>query len=273
MVVLKYRCPVFPFNYRYLIFLGYAWNFCSDIPKSLLPKPCVKKGKTGAALQFSNDSSKEDLCNVIGEYDRNEDTDKMYSLLDPNDPSKGISITYKSSHICASSTNKNRTAVLEITCDNVQGVVISAGETGLKPCESNLRMKSYYGCPLECPISTNGLCDSHGHCAYDTNLKQAYCFCNIGYSGSSCSSRQSSNNDSTYNGYSAQLGLIITLLLLALGLMGAIIVLSLKVGEFRQQQFLVSSGADSYKPLAGGESELIKVQTIQFRKEIPEYQY
>jgi hypothetical protein len=36
------------------------------------------------------------------------------------------------------------------------------------------------GCPLECPVVNKHLCNGHGHCAYDTDLRQARCFCDMG---------------------------------------------------------------------------------------------
>jgi hypothetical protein len=105
-------------------------------------------------------------------------------------------------------------------------------------------------------VTKNGLCDSHGHCSFDKTLKKAYCYCNSGYSGSDCSTKSSS--PTTYDGFSVQLGLLITLLLVALGLTGGMVYLSLKIGEFRKQQI-----GSHYKTLPGGESEL--VETVNFR--------
>jgi hypothetical protein len=41
-------------------------------------------------------------------------------------------------------------------------------------------MKSYHGCPIECPITSNGLCDSHGLCEFDKEAEESYCYCNEG---------------------------------------------------------------------------------------------
>jgi hypothetical protein len=41
--------------------------------------------------------------------------------------------------------------------------------------------------PQECPITGNGLCDSHGHCAYDETAGVSHCFCNRGFGGDDCS--------------------------------------------------------------------------------------
>ena len=67
-----------------------------------------------------------------------------------------------------------------------------------------------------------------------------------------------SSGSTAYDGFSVQLGLLITLLLIALGLTGGIVYLSYQVAEFRKQQ--VSS---HYSSLPGGESEM--VETVNFR--------
>lgn len=101
-------------------------------------------------------------------------------------------------------------------------------------------------CTQECPVTSNGLCDSHGHCAYDEVNKKPYCYCNTGYSGNSCSTK-SSSSQTTYDGYSVQLGLLITLLIVALGLTGGVIYLAFRIGEFRKEQ-----KSSFYKPLNDG---------------------
>lgn len=113
-----------------------------------------------------------------------------------------------------------------------------------------------FPCLQECPVTSNGLCNSHGHCAYDSKAKQSYCFCNDGWYGSACDSTNS--GESSYDGFSVQLGLLITLLVVALALTGGMIYLSLKIGEFRKQQI-----ESHYKSLPGGENEM--VETVSFR--------
>lgn len=49
------------------------------------------------------------------------------------------------------------------------------------------KMGSYYGCPSGCVVNANGLCSSHGTCAYDQGSKEAYCKCYDGYYDDDCS--------------------------------------------------------------------------------------
>ncbi len=105
-------------------------------------------------------------------------------------------------------------------------------------------------------MTGNGLCDSHGHCAFDPNKKTSYCYCNEGFSGSACSTKGSGAE--TYDGYSVQLGLLIALLVVALILTGGTVYLSFEVAKFRKEQV-----SNYYSTLPGGESEM--VQTVNFR--------
>lgn len=105
-------------------------------------------------------------------------------------------------------------------------------------------------------MTGNGLCNSHGLCKYDKKAKQAYCYCNEGYSGSSCSTKSSGSE--AYDGFSVQLGLLITLLIVVIVLAGGMVYLAIKIAEFRKQQI-----NSHYRTLSGGESEL--VETVNFR--------
>lgn len=73
-----------------------------------------------------------------------------------------------------------------------------------------------------------------------------YCYCNEGYYGSSCS-ETSVATVQTYDGYSVQLGLLITLLLVALALVGAVGYLVYRLTQFKKQTNeygAVNSGAE-----------------------------
>jgi len=81
----------------------------------------------------------------------------------------------------------------------------------------------------------------------------------VGWSGDSCSETNSGSSSSTsYDGFSVQIGLLITLLLLALGLTGGVIYLANEVAEFRKQQT-----SSYYSALSNGENEM--VETVNFQ--------
>lgn len=233
---------------------GYAWNFCANVPNELLPTPCKMMGKNGVVLQYAEYSEDDYYCFIVGHFDPSQH-ELTYRLLDTADPSKGVSISYPSGEKCSALHPQTlRSATIDVSCANVESVVVSAEEPSL--CQYHLSMKSFYGCPTTCPVTSNGLCDSHGHCAFDKSKKESYCYCNEGYSGSSCSTVGAATT-TTYDGFSVQLGLLITLLLVALGLTGGVIYTALQIAEFRKEQI-----SNNYKSLPGSESEM--VETVNF---------
>eukprot|EP00981_Chlorochromonas_danica_P010377 scaffold3161_cov247-Ochromonas_danica.AAC.12 len=232
---------------------GYTWNFCSTVPSAAIPEECGLMGKNGVVLQHARFSETEYYCYIVGHYDPAHH-ELTYNLLDVTDPSKGVSVRYPAGERCSTTNTKTRSATIDVQCANTPSVIVSAQEP--EECEYHLVMKSYRGCPKECPVTSSGLCSSHGHCAYDRKKQKAYCYCNDGYSGSDCSTKTSSSQ--SYDGFSVQLGLLITLLVIALGLTGGVVYLSLRIAEFRKHQI-----ASHYSSLPGGESEM--VETVTFR--------
>jgi len=237
---------------------GYIWNFCGDVPDSVTPDPCSRMGKRGVVMQYKETSKTIYTCNILGHYDPKKN-ELEFRLLDVNDPSKGVSITYPKGESCGGEhPNLQRSATIDVECSNVEYLISSANEP--QKCAYHISMKSYYGCPSECPITSAGLCNSHGHCAYDPKSRQPYCYCNEGWGGDSCSEAYSSGSSSStsYDGYSVQIGLLVTLLLLALGLTGGVIYLAFEVAEFRKHQT-----SSYYSALSGGENEM--VETVNFQ--------
>lgn len=170
---------------------SFVWNFCAKVTADSVPEICSSIHQAAAALQYvqrTSDGYHE--CNVIGNYDELRD-DTHYSLLDSNNPAKGVSVKYPFGDKCPQ--GQLRSATIDVYCDNVHSTIMSALEPNV--CEYHMVMKSYYGCPVECPITKHGLCDSHGHCAYDSNTKEAYCYCNDGYHGAACDSKGSSTGE------------------------------------------------------------------------------
>mmetsp|Transcript_6215 Transcript_6215/g.9371 ORF Transcript_6215/g.9371 Transcript_6215/m.9371 type:complete len:297 (-) Transcript_6215:143-1033(-) len=219
---------------------SYEWNFCSNIGAEYIPDVCKSKGITSAvALQYMTYATYSD-CYVIGKYDPSND-DLSYKLIDEKDPTVGVSMTYALGEKCQS-VGRLRSATIDLMCSNVESAIVSAQEP--EKCQYHMVMKSYHGCPTECPITKNGLCNSHGHCAYDSVNKKSYCYCNAGYSGSSCTS--SGSDDESYNGFAVQLALLITLLIITVVLVGVIGYMIYKITDLRKQQ------ADDYSLLSSG---------------------
>lgn len=90
-------------------------------------------------------------------------------------------------------------------------------------------------------MTSHGLCNSHGHCAFDPIKKKSYCFCNKGYSGDSC--QKGEEKSDSYDGYSVQVALLVVLLLITVALIGVTGFMIRKITMFRQEQ------ADDYYAL------------------------
>lgn len=143
----------------------YTWNFCENVAHDSVPKACGLVGKsTAVAFQsiYVSDTSYD--CYIIGHYDSKND-DLYYSLLDSNDPSKGVSMKYPSGESCKSGVM--RSATIDVLCDNTKSIILSAQEPD--PCSYHLVMKSYYGCPVVI-ISFDLLLD----CFYFIDLAMPY---------------------------------------------------------------------------------------------------
>lgn len=107
-------------------------------------------------------------------------------------------------------------------CSNTEATVYKAYEP--QQCSYIIQLKSFYGCPKECPVTSNGLCNSHGHCAYDKEKKRAGCYCDQGYGGEDCSTKIHSQqagreryDEGTGNSSSLQISFIVILIIIALG--------------------------------------------------------
>jgi hypothetical protein len=143
-----------------------------------VPDKCKKTKdlQSVSALQVNthnNDIENDDDCYVVGKY--SETTTKMV-LLDQDDPTKGIRLTYFGEYC----TNMDqRQFIIEMSCaDKMNPIPTHALE--YSHCVYTITMPSVYGCPLECPVSNRHLCAGNGHCAYDDDKGAARCFCNNG---------------------------------------------------------------------------------------------
>lgn len=242
---------------------SYVWNFCAQVPAASYPKVCDAAKQQGAALQYIDRTDGYHECNVIGHYDSARD-DLYYDLIDHSNPSKGVTMKYPDGDKCPN--NKLRTATLDVICDNEEMVI----ESALEPteCDYHIVMRSYRGCPTvsqnqltflfyfalnsnaifyfiivqSCPVNSQGLCSSHGHCAFDPKLKKSYCYCNAGRTGDDCSKKVESTS---YDGYSVQLGLLIVLLIVTVALIGVTGSMIYRVTRYRKEQ------VNDYYSLAG----------------------
>lgn len=162
---------------------------------------------------------------MVGSY--NELSTKI-SLIEPEDPTKGIQMTYYGAYC---NNGIQRQFNIQLPCSNrLSPVPTHAQETS--PCAYTIQMPSVYGCPLECPVSNRQLCGGAGHCAFDEDKSSARCFCNKGYTGADCSQKEDTSTQLNYS--PALLGLIITLFVIIIVLVGSIVYMVRQISAYKE---------------------------------------
>eukprot|EP01084_Bolivina_argentea_P001980 3653_1 len=111
----------------------------------------------------------------------------IWSLIHEDDPTEGVQLTYINGGKCADST-KNRKLNLQFVCENdMRDISTDLPLYEYATCEYTLKIKSTYGCPIECKEFASNLCGNNGLCGYDFTNKQPRCFCYDKYNGDDCS--------------------------------------------------------------------------------------
>lgn len=217
---------------------SFAWNLCHRVTEASEPLHATKgvaicrSDQRGAAIQFINRKSDGYTeCHVIGRYDSGNENSE-FALLEAHNPAAGVSMTYPLGEKCPGGIL--RSATIDVQCANVKVEVDSAQEP--TKCQYHMVMRSWHGCPTECPVTENGLCSSHGHCSYDYTAKVPYCYCNEGYYGDACENYSEGSADGGSDYHSLQVILLVTLLLVALLLIFVVFQMVRKVKEYRKEQ-------------------------------------
>jgi len=231
----------------------YEFKLCADLSQSNLPAVC----KTPALADLVNGASAVQYiegqeCHPVGRYDNQVD-DLMYSLYDAEDPSKGVSLKYLGYDNLRCHGGVVRSLTVDVICADRHGTSTYVVETANEPevCQYHATMESVWGCPRECPLDRNNrLCSTHGHCAFDPVRSKPRCFCNHGWGGDDCGHKVKTSKSSSSSGKptDVQIGLLVPLILISLGLVGTILYMMRQVMSYR-----VEAGA-SYASLAGEET-------------------
>merc|ERR1712070_319922 len=152
-----------------------------------------------------------------------------WALYDEEDPSKGVKMTYTGGESCstkdASGNPQRRQLELNFLCSRNQLEKFEdqvLDETG--HCKYAITVESEYACPLECGFGSSGnICNNHGICRYDTDLKKAKCFCNDGWEGGGCEATSDGDDDKPT--YGPVLGLLIFVTVALVALVAAMVFL------------------------------------------------
>ena len=132
-------------------------------------------------VRYSIKEEKEVDCWVIGQGDGE------WRLIDEQDPSFGVQLTYLNGDYDDGACKSNRKFNLRFDCeDNVLYIPDEEPLYEYDLCEYTLSVPSQYGCPIECNIFDNQLCNSQGLCGYDNTNDVPRCFCFNEYTGDDC---------------------------------------------------------------------------------------
>jgi len=160
----------------------YVFNVCDDVGH--LPAPyCGEKGEEVLAPAYQiNDVQK--LCQVVGR----DAAESVWSLLDDQDPTYGVMMTYVGGKPCNDADKSQRQFSIGFQCsDNVGLSEFEHQRVVEDTCHYKLQVKSLFGCPIQCSVGHNRkICSGNGFCAQDTDTNRPHCFCEDGWSGDDC---------------------------------------------------------------------------------------
>lgn len=128
----------------------------------------------------------DDLCWRMAEDYSNSNIE--WSLLEPEDPSRGVVMKYKGGNLCNHESDSQR-RYLEIAfpcADDIMNIPDKEVIEEVKDCQYELIVPSIYGCPTECGVKDRQLCNNKGICRYDRTEKASRCFCSKGWEGDAC---------------------------------------------------------------------------------------
>lgn len=211
-------------NYSYIFSVCRDFNYLSQDLTYDLPVACNATGpgfppgpnfQDAPAYQVSRTMS--NFCHRLGSSYIN----NTVALVDAN-PSKGFYVAYlfgdscgngkfrelNISFLCADADNQPEPRVFELSGANI--------------CHYSVEIRSFYACPLGCPIANRKLCGGNGFCQYDFLAGGSRCFCNTGSYGSDCSSSEApSVTTSSSSSCDGTCGALIFVVILLFGLIVA----------------------------------------------------
>lgn len=169
---------------------------------------------TTAAYQVQNAQSTFQRCFRL----HNGVTPPTFSLYKEDDPSAGVVLTYTNGDWCTmNGKGRNREFRIAFICENNYYNAFDKEEiieeTELCIYETNI--KSIWGCPEQCKVVNNQLCNGNGVCEYDFTNQYPRCFCYSGYYGADCTLTQDDNIITIYKDDDAKyVGLLIIIVIL-----------------------------------------------------------
>jgi len=166
----------------------YVFNVCGNAAVPEEEDRCVEtESGSGPApvFQIFNDGR----CWRLGKMQTLKAHNLKWALLDQQDPTKGVSMTYLNGDKCSfvrEKKNVTREFTIRFKCSDAYGRDPDA-RVEEDTCAYGIDFETIFGCPTECPFSNRKLCAGNGMCGMDTDLGAPRCFCNEGFDGNDCS--------------------------------------------------------------------------------------
>jgi len=190
-------------NYSYFV------NVAGKAQTSL--QSCNSRVNAGTASVFQVDTSNPNNCYVAGRTES-----PAYELIDQNDASLGVQVTFSGGDMCHTN-NVARETLVRVFCDEtaVAPIRFSVAEPqGPKSCHYRLDMYSVAGCPTQCKRNDDSpVCNGQGLCLVDNNSPR--CFCDDGHGGEKCD-QPGGNQNGTGGSTGGIIALLVVLFLLTI---------------------------------------------------------
>uniref|UniRef100_A0A6V3M268 Autophagy-related protein 27 n=2 Tax=Lotharella globosa TaxID=91324 RepID=A0A6V3M268_9EUKA len=226
-------------NYTYRI------QICGEVESPSKIPACKDNLATATAWQFDSKGDRGECFRLGSHFD---DGNAEWSMIDENEPGKGIQLTYFNGDFCPYH-QKNRSLTVEIVCENRKTVppafVEERGE-----CHYFITLPHQAGCPSTCEISAGQVCGDNGFCGFDTDTHTAKCFCDDGWSGKACSTKGDGESikEEESPGCDGVCVALIFVFLLLLGLIATAVVLLLRVRKMNELNIRFAALGEELNP-------------------------
>jgi len=193
----------------------YVFNVCgyATPPANECIRTVAGRGAAPAFQVYDNGKSCHRLGGVGEKY-------RKFSLLDEDDPTYGVSLTYTGGDKC-SEGKIDRSMTVKFICAETWGNTPNA-RVKEDECSYELEFQTVFGCPQECPFVDRALCGGKGFCGMDSDTNKPKCFCNEGHTGPDCMTLLADLDQGGCDGTCVAL-IFVMLLLVALLLAGGVI--------------------------------------------------
>lgn len=162
----------------------YVFNVCDDaiVPSRNCTESEAGSGPAPAFQVFTNG-----ICHRLSDSTAS----VKYSLLDEDDPTQGVAMTYYNGDPCHfGNITVKREMTLKFKCSESWGKIPDTRVEESR-CKYSLMFETVYGCPIQCPFVNRKLCGGVGFCGMDDDLQAPRCFCNEGLGGPDCTMKLS----------------------------------------------------------------------------------